>query len=703
MCRPNSEVRRTRSEGGASDSPGAFPARLATKFRISDFGFRTSVSRSKLSRKLLLAVLFGHGLTASAVLPPAEQLLPPETWFVVTAPDWVQASAAGNALPLIQMWRDPAMKPVLTKLSEHWREQFVIPLELQWGVRLPELLALPRGQVTLALVPPGARAATTQPAVLFLADCGTNAPQLATNLAAFKQHWRDAGRNWRTEKLQGRDFAAFSLGGAEPESLREALFPKRAFQDVPGTDSRRTVQNPIPASGASGTEFFLGQVDSLLVASDSAALIEGVLARLAGRELPTLAGQAAFARQGSACFRSALLCGWANLGALLARDAVGDTNSVPADIIAQNPENALFLSLHAGSLLRALGLETVEGAAFRYTVTREGALSELRLDVRDGQRPRLLDGLAGTSVDCTPPLFVPAAATEFDRWRFSGPKALAALGGALDAISPHFSSAWNFLLDTASDAAKQKHPDFDLRPALAAGLGEDFIHWDLAPAGSTAGGAAGPRSVYVLASPDSERLVAALKALVVLFPQQDGDATEREFLGRKIYSIPLPSLPGATLRFQGPRTLAYAASANHVVLATDAALVEEFLRGAEAQTRPLNEKPGLDQARARVTDAGACAFGYWNHQALARAGLEMLKKNPPSGASLAPLLPLPDLIAEPLADEMNLGGMLEAPLLPPFERIAKYFHYSVYGLSASATGVTLKCFSPSPPELDRAR
>ena len=42
-------------------------------------------------------------------------------------------------------------------------------------------------------------------------------------------------------------------------------------------------------------------------------------------------------------------------------------------------------------------------------------------------------------------------------------------------------------------------------------------------------------------------------------------------------------------------------------------------------------------------------------------------------------------------------------LLPPADALIKYFHYSVYGLSASATGVTLKCFSPSPPELDRAR
>ncbi len=612
----------------------------------------------------------------------------------MTAPDWGQATAAGEALPLVQMWRDPVMKPALTKIGERWQANVLTPLERQWGLRLPELLSLPRGQVTLALVPPGARTATTRPGVIFLADCGTNAPQLATNLAALKQRWVEAGRNWRAEKLQGRDFAAFSLGGTTPESLREAFFPRRVFQDVPGEEPSRTPPRPTAAAGAKGREFFVGQADSLLVISDSAPLIEAVLARVTGRELPTLASQAAFARHGAACFRNARLCGWANLGALLTRDAASDTNGMPAGLIAQNPENALFMPLRTASLLRALGLETVEGAAFRYAVTPDGVESELRLDVRGGQRPRLLDGLAGTSADCAPPPFVPAGAVEFDRWRFSGPKALEALGGALDSLSPRFSSAWDFLLDTAADAAKLKNPDFDLRQSLAAGLGEDFLHWDIATSGPTGGN----RSVYLLSSPDPERLVEALKALMVLLPQAEGETADREFLGRKIYSIPLPVLPGVSAAFQGPRSLAYAATAGYVVLATEATLVEEFLRGAGTGAKPLRELATLDQCRARVTGPGACAFGYWSQKLLAQAGLEAMAKRPPSGAELAPFLPLPALIAEPMADELNLGGMIEPALLPPFEKIARYFHFSVYGLSASDNGFTLKCFSPAKRE-----
>jgi hypothetical protein len=39
--------------------------------------------------------------------------------------------------------------------------------------------------------------------------------------------------------------------------------------------------------------------------------------------------------------------------------------------------------------------------------------------------------------------------------------------------------------------------------------------------------------------------------------------------------------------------------------------------------------------------------------------------------------------------------------LPPFERVSKYFSFSVYAGSANVDGVTIKIFSPTPPGIKK--
>ena len=77
----------------------------------------------------LLASLGSFGLAtwmfvASAVgaVPPAEKLLPPDTLFLLTVPDWDGATAAAKDFPLVQMWNDPAMKPFTYKFETKLRE-----------------------------------------------------------------------------------------------------------------------------------------------------------------------------------------------------------------------------------------------------------------------------------------------------------------------------------------------------------------------------------------------------------------------------------------------------------------------------------------------------------------------------------------------------------------------------------------------------
>jgi hypothetical protein len=44
---------------------------------------------------------------------------------------------------------------------------------------------------------------------------------------------------------------------------------------------------------------------------------------------------------------------------------------------------------------------------------------------------------------------------------------------------------------------------------------------------------------------------------------------------------------------------------------------------------------------------------------------------------------------------------LDVSLLPPYEKVAKYFYFTVSALSASVDGISLIVFAPTPPQLKK--
>jgi hypothetical protein len=53
----------------------------------------------------------------------------------------------------------------------------------------------------------------------------------------------------------------------------------------------------------------------------------------------------------------------------------------------------------------------------------------------------------------------------------------------------------------------------------------------------------------------------------------------------------------------------------------------------------------------------------------------------------------------PLLDPGLASEWLDLTLLPPFERVAKYFHFTVYGGAWRPDGFLFKLFTPNPPAL----
>jgi hypothetical protein len=51
------------------------------------------------------------------------------------------------------------------------------------------------------------------------------------------------------------------------------------------------------------------------------------------------------------------------------------------------------------------------------------------------------------------------------------------------------------------------------------------------------------------------------------------------------------------------------------------------------------------------------------------------------------------------APDVDLSAWLDFSLLPEYDKIARYFHFTVSGLSATTEGINYRIFSPTPPGL----
>ncbi len=443
-----------------------------------------------------------------------------------------------------------------------------------------------------------------------------------------------------------------------------------------------------------GKELVIGQADSLLIVGNSTKGVERVVIRLTGGAAPTLGELAAYQACHQALFAEAPVYAWANVKAFVDTLARRSSETRPPE----SPDP--FDTLRPERLISATGLGSCRTLAFSMLDSSEGTALQLYLSVPDAARQGVFQVLGGATNKAGPPAFVPADAVQFFRWRLEGAKTWAILEKVVNELSPQALSAVNLILDTANARARLTNPGFDLKKTLLGNLGNDIVSYEGAPRGHTPAELQSPPSLFLLGSPNPEQLAVALKRLFVILPQGDAPA-EREFLGRKIFSFPVPPMPfseAGPARPTLPRTLSCAASGGYVAMSTDAALLEEYLRSNENQPKALREMPGLLEAAQRVGGMGTGLFGYENEVDTMRAAFEAAKNDPGAstngvGPSLFP--GLPGLVGP----ENNLNDWMDFSLLPAFDQVAKYFSFTVYAGGANVDGLTLRCFAPVPPAL----
>ena len=615
------------------------------------------------------------GLTATtpawAAIPPVENLVPADALFLLAAPDCAALRAAGHQSPQWLFWNDPAMKPFHDKFVAKWDAEFVAPLERDLGVNLDDFASLPQGQFALALTQNGWNGSNdVNPGVLLLLDTRNQSDVLKTDLAGLRKKWMAAGKPLQTETLHGIDFSVVTLSSNDVPGVLAKIFPTRQPVQELGKENP-----PPPPPG----KLFIGQFASLLIAGNSREDIDTVSARLTGGSNPSLNDNPFFAADRLSQFHGApLYYGWFNAKTFF--DVLVHLPEAGSNPEAPNPMPAIPWK----QILGASGFTSLKSISFSCRQSREGAEADFFVSAPESARQGFIKIISAIQKDANPPTFVPADAVKFWRWRVNGQQSWTTLLKMLGDISPVALASLNSFIDIANSSAQQQDPDFDIRKNLIGNLGDDWISYQKKPTGTTLADLNQAPSIFIFAASHPDQAALAVKSLLGLGASQENAPPTRDFLGRKIYTIPRPGAAAS-------RSLYCTASGGYVALSGNVSMIEDYLRSAESHIKPLSQSDGLAEAAQHVGGTGNGLFGYENQGEQMRAFLAALKNDPNSLSGDNPMLT--GLWGG------SLGDWLDFSLLPDYDQVAKYFYFTVYSGSTTTDGLAFRFFSPRPPQL----
>lgn len=645
----------------------------------------------------ILTALAVTTLAHAAPVPPPEKLLPSDTLAFITVPEYAATCKLYEQSPGFKLWQDPAMKPFKDKLVNKFTKDVLDPLEKELGVKFADYADLAQGQFTLAITAGEWTGKKDQtPEFLLLMDSRDQSGQLKKALADLKKKWVDAGKQIKTDKIRNVEFTTLMVMSDDIKAVFDKVFPdpNEGWESLTPAPKAGRGKNR-PKAENKKIEFIIGQSDSLLIAGSSAKEIEKILSLQAGGGVKPLAEAAHYQADHNALFRKAQVYGWVNLKNII------DTalKALAEDPAPRNPNNPM--AVDPKTVISALGVANLKSAAFAVQEGNGGTHMQLFLGAPEADRKGLLKMLVADAKDAAPPPFVPADAVKFTRWRLSFPKAWETLEQTLNDINPALLGTLSFF----EQALRQQDPNFSVKKSLIGNLGDDLITYEKNPREMSLEGFSAAPTMVLIGTPNAEQLAATVKTLASMAPMGGGRGgggeapkiKEREFQGRKIYSF--PPMPKFNMKGQraGERTLSFCANAGYVAISFDNALMEEYLRSAANPGKPFRATPGLADAAEKVGGMNTGLFGCENQAETMRVLLEVLKKDGSSFADLLAMTPFGARLG--LAEDSKaFKDWFDFSLLPSYDKISKYFGLTVYSGSANADGMSLKFYTPYPPQ-----
>jgi hypothetical protein len=611
-------------------------------------------------QSILAGLGFSLGLLQAAPVPAPERLLPSDTLLLMTVPNGPSAATGWSHHPIYRLWQDPAMGPFRDKLAQAVQQHALAPIEASSGVALPEFLSLLRGQLTFALVPNGwPQQAGQSPALLLLADAGNQADRMSDLLDNLRARIAEAGYPVATRHVADRDF--FSV----------------QFQTRPGTAAARL--------GSEAVELLVGRSGTLFLFGTDPATIERVLVRQTADDAPG-------SLRDHPDFRSDLEAGlgradgyvWLNLRPILAvlNRWAREQQTAGDGTIALFPP---------AKLLAATGLDGLRSLGVGLLSAPDGWEGQVTVGFPQADRTGLMKLLVPDTKDAAPPEFVGADVTRFQRLRIDLHQAWNTFENLVFTVLPTARSVVDLMFFSVG---KDQDPNFDLRRELFGNLGDDLLVIERPPQPDASDGWASPPALILLGSHAPDRMAVALKAVSALLPPPLNQLVERVVAGRRIHQLRLPAVLDET----GPeQTLGFVGGDGYLGISTEPDLLDAFARGAANNGPALRDLPGFKEATARVGGMANGYFGYENDRITAGTLFSSLRGDPgmlDRTLALAPGFPL-----DGVSEGQRIQDWIDFSLLPPFEKVSKYFDFSVYGVAVRPEGIQYRMFTPMPAGL----
>lgn len=634
---------------------------------------------ARVNLTLALTSLLAQSVVSSwaASPPPPDQWVPENALAVFTLPNFETAQKSWNENLYMQFWNDPAMTSFREHAEKSFQEKVVTYLEKETGFKLNELTGLIKGQTTFAIVPLQDNQLGAIGLIAAL-DTGDQSSKLTELLTRTRTKFQEAGSPLKPVQIQNLTFHSTKF---------EANFPP--------------LGNPPSDQSDGKMELFFGQHGSFFLAGTSIAQLEQTVQRLSGGGGKSLSTRASFHQIQQNLFRNAEGYGWIQFESvyLLIQKLVEE--NIPNPQAGQNANPMSMLMPKPEVILKALGLEAIQGLGFSWGSTPAGTVWDLAVQAPKSKRKGLLSLVEFEQKDASPPPFVTDDVVAFQRIRFDARKTWGKLETMLGEISPQLTG---LLQMTMGLLGKDRDPNFDFRKSFIDNLGDDFIVAQWPPKSSKLEDAMNQPEIILIGSPNPEPLVKAFIAASGLLPGGNSVLEERSFLGRTVYSINVPSgapAPGGSPTEMETMGLHFVASGMYVAFSTNEAMLESYLRSARGAGRPLKSNPEFQQAMNAV---GGFKSGYVYYQSLASSVelfYENFRKNPDSLLSGLMGMGIGAGIPGSAAPVEEFDNFLDFKKLPPFDQVKKYFHFNVSGNSSDDSMLNIKSMSPIPAAVRR--
>ncbi len=614
-------------------------------------------------------------------VPPPDRLLPADTLGLLTVPDMTTARRLNTKSSHMLLWADPSLKAFKDKFLNKLDVEIIKPFEQKTGIELTNYLSLAQGQFTVAITRNGWNGAPgTAPGVVVLIDSRNESARMKSAVDDLLKRWRENGNSMKTETIRGVPFSVLLI----PRDKLDEFDPTNAG----GDDG--SVEDPSPAADADDqeevkpVELFVGQSGSLFLASTARTDLEKILSLQFGGPVMSLAESTSFMPDYNRSFRDAVVYGWLNFQPVAEAVQNSLPTADPGNPFAFNPQK----------VFRATGISGIRTIAMASSMQTDGDHFDFSVNVPESERRGLFRLLTFEAKDSAPPAFVPQDAVNFVRYRLNMMKSWNALEAMIAEISPQVGGMMKMTLEAVG---KDKDATFDFRRMFVQNLGDDLISWRKLPRENTLESMKSQPEIVLIGSPNADQLSGALKTLVGMAPPDLTKMEEREFLGRKVWLIAIPTGMPAEGQTELPtQTIAFSSNSGYLAVASDVGLLEEFLRSSDGGPEPLINKTGLRFASEKTGGMNTGLYGYSNDRETMRYLYKFFTSDN-AGQSVG-MSGLNQFLSAMGAneDDSDFDEWVDFSLLPPFGQIEKHFDYTVYSGSVKPDGYFLQMFAPRP-------